>query len=106
MGEAEEGQEMRTALVRSVAALIDRICELSIENHVLKEMIRNADTVPVPPEQLDRVLQIVLHQPEADIKRKEFAARRDSVLHSLDRDEKIDQKIEELLKSPTKGLPN
>jgi hypothetical protein len=90
-----------TVFVRYVAGLIDIICKLSLENRVLKEMIRNAGTVPVPPEQLDRVLQITLRQPEADIKRKEFAARRESVLHSLDRDEKI----QELLKSPTKGLP-
>jgi len=90
------------AVVRYVAVLIDRICELSMENQVLREMIRNARTVPVAPEQIGRVLQIALRQPEADIKRKEFAERRDAVLQCLDRDEKL----EEFLNSPTKGLPN
>ncbi len=92
---------MRDAFARYVAALINRICELSIENALLKKMLRSAHILEVR-KNWERHLEIALASPEANQKRADFARRSDEVIRSLDRDEKI----EELLKSPTKGLPN
>jgi hypothetical protein len=86
---------------RYIAALIERIGELTIENHVLKEMFRNVDKVPVG-RKWEEVLALSLQSHDAHEKRKEFAARCGPILSSLEDQEAT----EALLKMPTKGLPN
>jgi hypothetical protein len=80
-----------------VGVLIDRICELSIENTILKQMA----AVPAGP-QWPQILETALRSPESFSKRKQFAERRDAVLATLEQEEAV----EAMLKLPTHGLPN
>jgi hypothetical protein len=92
---------MKKALERYVGLLIDRIGELSIENELLKQMLRSADIQEVR-KNWERHLEIALASPAAHQKRADFALKRDGVLTNLDREEAV----EAMLKLPTKGLPN
>ena len=92
---------MTDAVKSYIAVLIDRICVLSIENEVLKKMLRDAQTAPVA-KNWEQVLEVVMRSPESHEKRQEFAQRRDAMLSNLRRDEDI----EAILKLPTRGLPN
>jgi hypothetical protein len=83
-----------------VGILIDRLCELSIENRVLREMLQHPENVP--PGKWEQVLDLAMRSPESHSMRQQFASRRDSVLATLEQDEAV----EAMLKLPTHGLPN
>lgn len=91
---------MTGAVKQYVGVLIDRICELSIENRVLKEMLRNPQDAP--PGLWEPILETAMRSPESDLMRRKFAERRDAILATLEQDEAV----EAMLKLPTRGLPN
>ena len=91
---------MNDAAKKYVGVLIDRICELNIENRILKQMLREPSALHSV--QWEHLLGIVMRSPESDLMRKRFAERRDSVLATLEQDEAV----EAMLKLPAHGLPN
>lgn len=92
---------MTDAVKQYIALLIDRTGDLTIENEVLKKMLRDAQSA-VLPKNWEQVLDVVMRSPAYHEKKREFAQRRDALLSSLRQDEDI----EAILKLPTRGLPN
>jgi len=92
---------MTDSVKQYIGILIDRIGDLTIENEVLRKMLREAQTAPVA-KNWEQVLDAVMRSPAFHEKKLEFARRRDAMLSNLRRDEDI----EAILKLPTHGLPN
>ncbi len=91
---------MTDSVKNYIGVLIDRICELSIENRILREMLKHPEDMPLGGWEL--VLDLAMRSPESHSMRQQFASRRDSVLATLEQEEAV----EALLKHPTHGLPN
>jgi hypothetical protein len=92
---------MIDSVKKYVGVLIDRICELSIENRVLREMLQHPETVPRG--KWEQVLDLAMRSPKSHSMRQEFASRRDTVLAILEQDEAVEAMLKlakHLLRQP------
>jgi hypothetical protein len=91
---------MTDPVKQCVGVLIDRICELSIENELLRGMLSHPEHLPAGS--WEPVLDVAMRSSEAHGMRQKFAKRRDSVVAALERGQ-----IEEaMLELRTHALPN